>query len=346
MAASLQEQALLLRKMRYKMMHTPAEQFPSQPALDSLSKKWSLRDVVFVRKMENIVFSCNSPSGRAYLRLTTPLRRMRPEILAEIHWIEHLAKSGLKVPKILPDIEGNKVVSLTDGNQHYEAVVFSEIKGEHPQEQIVTSPQFLETLGSLIGKMHKASETYEGSHLEGKREDWFQERGLRHALAAAKISKQQALFFRLKKAISWMESLPQTSSNYGLVHADLGALNMFVGEDDTIGIIDFDDSCYHWYAFDLAIVIFSMAGRFNRVNFNAEETEWLSHLLIGYRKVRPFSEQEALLIPHFINFATLRLFFWIESHETLGTFHKDSLEKVAHLKEWTKKWAENSRDFL
>ncbi len=328
------------------MTHTPAEQFPSQFALDSLAKKWALSDIVFVRKMENIVFSCKSPSGKAYLRLTTPLRRMKPEILAEIHWIEHLSKSGLKVPKIIPAIEGHKVVSLADGNQHFEAVVFSEIKGEHPQEQIVTTPQFLETLGSLVGKMHNASETYEGAHLEGKREDWFRERGLRHALSAAKISKEEELSTRLKKAVSWMESLPRNHSNYGLIHADLGALNMFIGEDDTVGIIDFDDSCYHWYAFDLAIVIFSMAGRFSHAHFGSIETQWLSHLLTGYRKIRPFSAHEALLIPHFINFATLRLFFWIESHETLGTFHKDSLDKVAHLKEWTKKWAENSDDFL
>lgn len=315
------------------------EQMPSQSALESLAKHWNLSNILFIRKMENIVFSCDCPFGTVYLRLTTPLRRKKTEIVAEIHWIEHLAKSGLKVPKILPDTSGNKVISLTDGDQHYEAVVFSAMKGEHPQEHVVITPRFLKTLGSLIAKMHKASQSY--VHLGEKREEWLQERGLRHALIAAKASKETVLRDLLEKTLSWMKQLPRNESNYGLVHADLGALNLFVEEDDTVGIIDFDDSCYHWYAFDIAIVIFSMASRFQHTHPKPEETKWLSYLLEGYRTVRPFSEQEALLIPPFIQFATLRLFFWIESHEVMGTFHVDALDKVKMLKEWTKQRALN-----
>lgn len=315
---------------------------PSESALASLAKHWNLHNIVFIRKMENIVFSCGCPSGKVYLRLTTPLRRKKPEIVAEIHWIEHLAKSGLKVPKILPDASGNKVVSFLDGDQHSEAVVFSAITGEHPQKHVVTTPQFLKTLGSLIAKMHKASQGY--THPGEKREEWLQERGLRHALIAAKTSKEIVLRDLLEKSLSWMKGLPRDESNYGLVHADLGALNLFIGEDDTIGIIDFDDSCYHWYAFDLAIVIFSMAGRFEHTHSRPEEMEWLSHLLTGYRTVRPCSEQEALLIPRFIQFAALRLFFWIQSHEAMGTFHADALEKVKKLTLWAKNRVINTQE--
>jgi len=322
-------------------MDKQIEQFPSPRALDTLAEKWDLSDITFVRKMENIVFSCQSPSGKVYLRLTTPLRRKKPEILAEIQWIEHLAKSGLHVPKIISDKEGQKVVSITDGTQHYEAVVFSEIKGEHPKEETVITPQFLQKLGAIMGKMHEASIGYPRSF----REEWSHERGIRHALEAAKISNDKRLSTQFKKAIAWIESLPRNATNYGLVHADLGALNMFIGDDETIGIIDFDDSCYHWFAFDLAIILFSMAGRFKQAKFGPTEAQWLTHLLIGYRKIRSFSEEEVHWIPRFITFAALRLFFWIESHQILGTFHEDAVEKVARIKEWVKKWAENSNDF-
>lgn len=163
--------------------------------------------------------------------------------------------------------------------------------------------------------------------------------------AAAKQSGEHSLRDRLEKSVSWMNSLPRTHQNYGLVHADLGALNLFVEEDDSIGIIDFDDSCYHWFIFDLAIVIFSMAGRFDHATPQPEEIKWLSELIEGYRIIRPLNQEEVDLIPRFIDFACLRLFFWIEHHQLLNTFHDDAVDKVTHLKEWVKGRGLSSSNF-
>jgi Ser/Thr protein kinase RdoA (MazF antagonist) len=316
-------------------MNSSAEQLPSDQLLSRCAEAWGLRNMVFVRKMENIVFACECADGKVYLRLTTPLRRVRPEIEAEINWIEHLAKCGLKVPRLIPDREGNKMASFTEGEQHFEAVVFSALAGEHPSKEIATDPKFLKTLGALIAKMHQASQHYEGAHQEMKREEWFEERGLRHALTAAATSKHSTLRHRLEEAVSWMQHLQRTPETYGLVHADLGALNLFVEEEGSIGIIDFDDSCYHWFVFDLAIVIFSIAGGFGQATPHPEETKWLANLIEGYRTVLPLSQREVDLIPKLIEFACLRLFFWIEYHESLHTFHDDAIDKVAQFKQWT-----------
>jgi amicoumacin kinase len=311
------------------------EQLPTHHLLNRCAQAWGLSHIEFVRKMENIVFCCNRGDEKVYLRLTTPLRRARPEIEAEIDWIEHLARCGLKVPHLIPDREGNKITSFAEGDQHFEAVVFSALAGEHPSKEIATDPQFLKTLGALIADMHRASQRYEGTHKGLKREEWFEERGLRHALQAAAISSQSSLRFQLEKAVSWMQQLPRTPQTYGLIHADLGALNLFIGEDSSIGIIDFDDSCYHWFIFDLAIVIFSLAGRFGFAQPQPEEAQWLTDLVEGYRTVLPLDQQEIDLIPRLIHFACLRVYFWIEHHELLHTFHSDALEKVAQTKQWT-----------
>lgn len=317
-------------------MSSSIEQLPSNDLLDRCANAWDLSNIVFVRKMENIVYACDSSMGKVYLRLTTPLRRARAEIQAEINWIEHLAKSGLKVPRLIQDKSGNKITSFSEGKQHYEAVVFSALAGDHPSKDIAKNPKFLKTLGGLIAQMHLASRHYEGTHHGTKREEWFEERGLRHALAAAKQSKEIALRDRLEKSLVWARSLHRGPEDYGLVHADLGALNLFIEEDDSIGIIDFDDSCYHWFVFDLAIVIFSMAGRFDHAKPQPEEVKWLDNLIEGYRSIRPLNQEEVDLIPRFINFACLRLFFWIEHHQLLNTFHDDAIDKVLHLKEWVK----------
>jgi Ser/Thr protein kinase RdoA (MazF antagonist) len=184
--------------------------------------------------------------------------------------------------------------------------------------------------------MHQASERFEWAHQGMKREEWFEERGLRHALTAAAVSEQSALRHRLEEAVSWLRQLPRTPETYGLVHADLGGLNLFIEEDGAIGIIDFDDSCYHWFVFDLAIVIFSMAGRFNHPMAQPEERKWLADLVEGYRTIRSLSQREVDLVPKLIDFACLRLFFWIEYHESMHTFHDDAIEKVAQNKQWAK----------
>jgi Ser/Thr protein kinase RdoA (MazF antagonist) len=130
-------------------MDSSAEQLPSKDLLNRCAEAWGLRNIAFVRKMENIVFSCDRNGQTVYLRLTTPLRRQRPEIEAEIHWIEHLATCGLKVPLPIPDRGGSRVVSFTEGKQHFEAVVFSAVAGEHPSEEVAVEQKFLKTLGRI-----------------------------------------------------------------------------------------------------------------------------------------------------------------------------------------------------
>ena len=281
--------------------------------------------------MENIVYACDSDAGKVYLRLTTPLRRARPEIEAEVNWIEHLSKCGLPVPRVIPNLKGDKIGSFSEGDSHYEAVVFAGMAGAHPSKDIATDPTFLKTLGILIAKMHQASERYEGIHL--KREGWFEERGLRHALSAAASAKQSPLKQRFEETIAWMRQLPRTPKTYGLIHADLGALNLFLQEDGSISIIDFDDSCYHWFIFDLTLVICSMAIRFEHAAQQTVESTWLKYLIEGYRTIRPLSQDEIDWVPKFEEFIFLRLYFWIEHHQSLDTFHDAEVDRITRLKQ-------------
>lgn len=304
------------------------ETMPSERLLEEAARAWELTELSFVRKMENIVYACRCNGKKVFLRLTSPLRRSRAEIEVELAWIEHLAKCGLPVPQVVSDLEGKKICTFTDDKQRFEAVVFAEVLGTHPSEEVVRKPSFLRTLGSLIARMHQ--ECHHGQ----KREEWNEERGLRHALQAASTSSDKALAGKLLELVTWMKTLPKEKTNYGLVHADLGAMNLFVEGDDKISIIDFDDSCQHWFAFDLAIVIYSMAGRFEHATKQPEEAVWLGHLLEGYRTIRDLPEEEVNWIDRFMDFATLRLIFWIEHHQTLGTFHDEAVEKVAKFKAW------------
>lgn len=308
------------------------ELMPTDALLKRCSQAWGLSELRFVRKMENIVFECRQGGTRLFLRLTTPLRRSRAEIEAELDWIEHLDRVGICVPKIVEDSQGNKIGCFSDATSHFEAVVFKAIDGQHPSKKMAQDRRFLKQLGVLIAQMHQAN--LSASYKKIVREKWCSERGIRHALSAAECSDNYELCAAFHESISWMGALEQSDETYGLVHADLGAMNLFIKEDHSIAVIDFDDSCYHFFAFDIAIVIFSMANRFGHIQRQSTEETWLEALLEGYRLVRNFTDEQEMQIPQFIDFACRRLYFWIEYHEKLGTFHKDSLQAIAMLKQW------------
>lgn len=310
----------------------PIDAMPTPAVLITCERAWGLTDLTFVRKMENIVYACNHQGQKAFLRLTTPFRRAESQIAAELHFIEHLANAGLTVPTPLQSMDGQTLLRINEDDQHYAAVVFAALEGEHPYQEHLATPTFLRTLGALIAKMHNVSTQYEP--LSAEREHWHEERGLRHAIEAASTSPHTSVHTQLETTLQWIDTLPKTRDYYGLVHADLGAGNLFLKPDGTIGVIDFDDTCYHFYAFDLAIVIYSMAGRFEHMAPNDLEKTWLNHLLEGYRTVRPITEEQISHIPHFMHFACLRIYFWIAYHQSLNTFHEDMVEHVAHMKAW------------
>jgi Ser/Thr protein kinase RdoA (MazF antagonist) len=311
------------------------EAIPSDDDLAIIGRSFQLSQFQFVQKVENIVFSARRNGEKVFLRLTSPLRRNREEITAELFWIDFLYREGIPVIRPIKNQDGQlSITAYTRDGQQFEACVFSEVVGAHPNQEMATSPHFLFDLGALIAKMHQASIKCGRAYV---REDWYHERGLRHAREAAETTKNLDEKDQLSASIAWMESLARTPDNYGLVHADLGTQNLFVEDDGKITAIDFDDSCFHWFAFDLAIVIFSMAARTRHESYDATEQQWLKDLLQGYRSVRPLEQEEETNISRFIHFACLRLFFWIESHLQLETILKENMPRVEELSAWAMK---------
>lgn len=317
------------KRLGKNMNKVDLEPLPDADDLAKIGTNWGLQGFHFIRKMENIVYSCNRNDEKVFLRLTSPLRRSRDEILAELEWIDYLRSKNIAVVCPVKSIHGELSVTVYVCGQQFEACVFRGISGEHPTEETFQDEKFLFDLGVVLAKMHEASLKYSSSY---QRENWYEERGLRHAREAAFISENTMLKDQLKNTIEWMKNL--SKENYGLVHADCGPSNLFIQSDGTISVIDFDDCCYHWFAFDVAFVMYSMALNSCHEQFDATEEIWLQNLLLGYRSIRPFSESEEKLIPRFINCACLRIIFWIEYHENLCTFRDESLLGVKKIKQW------------
>ena len=98
-------------------------------------------------------------------------------------------------------------------------------------------------------------------------------------------------------------------ARYGLVHADTRLANLLV-HDGSVSVIDFDDSGFSWYLYDLGTAVSFFE---HEPGVPALVDSWLE----GYREVGQLSAEDQAEIWTFIMFRRLLLVAWIGSHRAV-----------------------------
>ena len=109
-----------------------------------------------------------------------------------------------------------------------------------------------------------------------------------------------------------MDNLGESRATYGLIHADFHHGN-FLFSDGSVSVIDFDDSGFGHYAYDIAVALSGVRKR-------KEYLELSSAFLKGYKAVRPVSVQEETAIGPLIAGRLLMLAIWkagVRDHKVL-----------------------------
>jgi amicoumacin kinase len=133
----------------------------------------------------------------------------------------------------------------------YYVTVLEKVPGTHPEGANLT-PDMIALLGQTLGRMHRLARAYVPSDPALRRPDW-------HALELFDFDKtipasQPAVRARCQSVLAEVRALPVDDASYGLIHADPEPWNFLV-HDGQVAIIDFDDCCYHWFAFDVAVAL-------------------------------------------------------------------------------------------
>ncbi|MDQ1232614.1 Ser/Thr protein kinase RdoA (MazF antagonist) [Paenibacillus sp. SORGH_AS306] len=103
---------------------------------------------------------------------------------------------------------------------------------------------------------------------------------------------------------AYLQFLPISSSNYGLIHYDFQLDNLFYEEKHrSFHVIDFDDAVYSWYAHDIVTAL----DDFLDDDMNVEHSP-VKSFLQGYRSIRPLSEEDVRTFPYFQRFMKLYQF--------------------------------------
>jgi Ser/Thr protein kinase RdoA (MazF antagonist) len=276
---------------------------------------------------ENATFVvCDPDTGPSVLRVHRLGYHTEAEIASELAWMDALrSEAGVRTPRVLPAADGRRMVTVAErggssgqpAERHcvrFELLPGTE-PGGSPEDPELTTEHFAE-LGEITARMHRHAR-------EWSRPDWFTRFHWDYAAAFGEQARwgrwqdgigvgpsEREILTRLDNVLrARLRAFGSGPERYGLVHADTRLANLLV-HDGSVSVIDFDDSGFSWYLYDLG----------TSVSFFEHEPEvpaLVDSWLEGYRRAARLSAEDQAEIWTFIMFRRLLLVAWIGSHRAV-----------------------------
>jgi Ser/Thr protein kinase RdoA (MazF antagonist) len=267
---------------------------------------------------ENATFLVEDPeAGPSVLRVHRLGYHTEQEIASELAWMDALrAEAGVRTPRILPAADGRRVVTVAEpgGTAVRHCVRFEFLPGTEPGGEPDLTKSHFEELGEITARMHR--------HARGwRRPAWFTRFHWDYPAAFGRIPRwgrwqdgigvgtaERRVLARLDDVLrTRLHAFGTGAGRYGLVHADTRLANLLV-HDGSVSVIDFDDSGFSWYLYDLGTSV-------SFFEHSPEVPGLLDSWLEGYRRVGELPAEDRAEIWTFILFRRLLLLAWIGSHQ-------------------------------
>ncbi len=268
---------------------------------------------------ENATFLVTDPdSGPSVLRVHRLGYHTEDEIVSELTWMDALrAEAGVRTPRVLPAADGRRVVSAAEpgGATARYCVRFEFLPGTEPAADASDPAHFVE-LGEITARMHEHARKW-------RRPGWFTRFHWDYDAAFGASARwgrwqdgvgvgpaERDILGRLDQRLCQRLAAYGTGKDrYGLVHADTRLANLLV-HDGAVSVIDFDDSGFSWYLYDLGTAVSFFE---HEPTVPALVDSWLT----GYRGHGEISAADEAEIWTFIMFRRLLLVAWIGSHQAV-----------------------------
>jgi Ser/Thr protein kinase RdoA (MazF antagonist) len=219
---------------------------------------WNGRgDPVLIGQRENAVFRITTKDGdRLALRLHRNGYQTRDHIDGEMIWTEALAKANFPCPRPVRTKDGALIISFEDGQM---ATAVSWINAGHIGGLDAgrdANEQLYAELGKLLSQLHTLTDTlsptisrpsWEAQALLGPSPTWG-----RFWENPSLTAPEKAIVCAARDAAA--KDLNQLENpNIGLIHADAIVENVLL--DQSLHLIDFDDSGYGYRLYDLGVAL-------------------------------------------------------------------------------------------
>ena len=278
---------------------------------------------------ENTVFKVEGLDGNTYaLRIHRKGYHDLEELNSEHVWTSSLSNAGLLVPEAVVTRSGEAYtsVSFLNSSEYRYVGLVKWIEGTILNDLILDLEEkdvsdVYESLGKVVAKFHKATiawekpkdfkrHSFDTDGLLGSKPFW----GRFWEAQNATIHEREKLSLIRNNITEILSKLPRDINSFGMIHADLHSQTVLI-QGKSLSVIDFDDSGFGWYGFDLAVAIW------DRLDFTATGCHFdiaYKSLIRGYIEERPNAKDIIETIPTFLLMRTLMLIRWIEDRPESG----------------------------
>lgn len=252
------------------------EKYNLIPVVTAAVELWSgqINSLERIGDSANYVFSFIESGKKRYLRLTPSRERTQEQIKAELDFVIYLRQSG-KVNAVLPMASANErfIEELNFASGSLFACVFEEAEGERFRyDSAQDNKKHFRLRGKTLGQIHGFSKKYVPSG-DFRRFAWNEDKLLIEAENF--LPKSERVVWKEFDALKErLQNYPKSTETFGLIHGDFGETN-YGCQDGQLNVFDFDDCCYHWFVYDLAVSVYPHGWR-------KEGLQLLDYLLEGY----------------------------------------------------------------
>ncbi|MEL6476761.1 MAG: phosphotransferase [Pseudomonadota bacterium] len=292
--------------------------------------------VTLLNISENATFRADDPEADApvILRVHRPNYHTRDEILSELAWIDALrAEDVAPIPAVLPMADGGRIAGMTVAGETRDVVAFEFMSGTEPAPTDDLTEGF-HKLGAISARLHGhvkgwtrpaafMRKTWDFNSTVGAAPHWGDWRaGI--GLTPDGMATLERTCGVLEDRLAAFGTGPD---RFGLIHADLRLANLLI-DGERIGLIDFDDCGFGWFAFDFAAAISFYE---TDPSIPSLQDAWCA----GYRSVADLAAEVEAELSTFIMLRRLQLTAWIASHsetptaQEMGTAFTDGTVEIA-----------------
>jgi len=235
-------------------------------------------------------------SGQYLLRIHQPSYQTPAAIELELEWLSSMCRDAdLPVPEPVLTLDGKLYtqIAIPDMAKKHICSLLRWVKGRELKREEI-QPHHYKALGELMARLHHHAAHWQPTLGFIKRKyDWdglFRKEGdggipSSEAWSLLPLEYVEPFEIISKKVKRVMDKLGKGSDVYGLIHGDLGmGANVLFWNGD-VRVIDFDDSGFGYYIFDLAIVLEDSQD-------HQIQPQFRDALLDGYTRLRPLSDDQ------------------------------------------------------
>ena len=295
--------------------------------------------LTFLEQAGNTLFLVNEPdpvptgkpdlykAGQYVLRVHQPGYQTPDAIELELTWLSAMCReAGLPVPEPIPTLEGKWLARMSVPGVPGERLCSLQrwIKGRFTNR---AAPHHYQAQGRLMARLHEFAAGWPVPAGFTKRKyDWeglFQD-DLGEGISAREawgllpteyVATYERVAARVKPV---MEDLGKGSEVYGLIHADLGQDANVLFWRGEARAIDFDDSGFGYYLYDLSLAL-------EHCQEDEALPDFRDALLEGYTRVRPIPENQLAHLDLFLAAYYVYLSLWAVTAIQRYPKHKDEL---------------------